>query len=72
MICRVSQLSGTVGMNKPGSESGSSPWSATSGTSQPEIMTRAASTTMVISGAGMAGSRRGAASMSTRPSPTNG
>ena len=62
---------GTSGMTKPGSDVGSSPWSATSGTSQPHTTTRALTTRMVTSGAGTTVVSRGHSTMIARPSATS-
>ena len=59
MICRVSRVSGTSGMNSVGRESGSSPWSPTVGTRQPNPTAAAVSTTIATSGAGTAVVSRG-------------
>ena len=69
--CRVSRFHGISGTKSPGSEVGSSPWSATSGTFHPAATAMMLTTRMVISGAGITVVNRGSPSMIARPMATS-
>ena len=72
MICSVSSVSGTSGMNSSGSDSGSSPWSETFGIDHPAASTAAVSSTIATSGAGTTAVTRGSSTMIAMPTATRG
>ncbi len=72
-ICSVSVVSGTSGgIIHVGNPPGSSPWSATSGTSRPNSTTIPVSTTMAISAAGTAVVSFGMNTIIAMPAATSG
>ena len=72
MICSVSRLNGTLGMNSVGSASGRSPLSPTVGTATAANTVIRVRTMMATSGAGTALVSLGRPNTMTRPSATRG
>ena len=72
MICSVSRFRGTLGMNRDGNDSGSSPWSETLGSFHPLTSTAPVSSTIAIRGAGTTVVRRGTRTMIAKPASTRG
>ena len=72
MICRVSNVHGTFGINRDGKVSGILPMSETVGTVKPAAMTKPVSTIIVTSGAGITLVSLGKKIMITTPKPTSG